>query len=424
MRIVAGVALLLTLTGCPRNGHDGGRATVHVVTQTGIPAVGALVFVHDHNGKLIATGETEDGDATVVVDGREMITAFYAFTTDIGLDLVSVYTIADVQPGDELYFPVESFDTTGADRGEVVVTLSGTTMGGADGYGYALAGCPIANGSTMDPAGSDTLVVPASCPGDTFEPWAFARSQGLVTAFQLLPSRTLADLDANGVSFPGPWRTDFDEVAYSLTNLPTNAYSFTLSHRQHDANARRLSSDGAAALLLGVTSTSGQLVTVPFATTDFALVETAANSTAGVISLVRAAPPADVVLDFATMPGYLGSATVAAISTGAGNRLEISWTGAPAARDVVELSANYGVGKNRNAGWRFRLPPDTVSPFRFPEWPSDIDGDAPPETADLVDLGDVRFTDGEWPGWAEARQDDPRDDLSTADRRIVERLLD
>lgn len=420
-RAAVAALMLASLTGCPRNGHDGGRATVHVVTQTGIPAAGALVFVHHGDGTLIATGETVDGDARVVVDGGEMVTAFYAFTTDIGLDLISVYTVVDVQPGDELYLPVESFPSTGPDRGEVTMTLSGTTMGGADGYGFALGGCPGAVGSTDDPAGSELMNVPASCTGDAFEPWAFARSQGVPIAFQLLPPTPLTELLASGATFSGPWRNDFNPIGYALTNIPANAYSFEVNHRLYDSQSRRLATDGAAALLQGITSTSGELALVPFSTAAFALVETVANSTSGTISLVRAAMPGDVSLDFSTMPGYLTSASVSLASEA---RLQISWDGEPEDADLLELNANYAVAENRFAGWTFRVPPDATTPFRFPEWPPEIDGDAPPETADLVDLGAVRFTAGEWDGWDEARQDDPRDDVAVSDRRIVERLLD
>lgn len=415
--------LVLSLTGCPRGGgHDGdGRADVHVVTQTGIPAVGALFFVHAADGTLLETGETEDGEARVVVAGGEMVTAFYAFTTDIGLGLVSVYTIADVQQGDDLYFPVESFPATGTDRGEVTLTLSGTSMGGADGYGYALAGCPESTRSTFDPAGTEDTILPPECSGDAFEPYAFAGLQGPPIAFEVLPLTPLADLMSNGgAAFTGSWRTDFDVVAYSLTNIPPNAYSFVVNHRLYDADSRRLASNGAAALLLGLTSTSGELVAIPFATTDFTQVEVVANSTAGTLSLLRAGPSGDVSLDFATLPPYLGGATIAAVA----GRLEVGWNGAPMDVDLLEIAANYGVAKNRYVGWRFRLPPDTAAPFRFPEWPPEIDGDAPPDSADLVDLGSVRFTDGEWVGWEDARTDDPRDDLETSDRRIVERRFD
>lgn len=424
MRLVgSSVAVLLSIAGCSQRTHRGDRseAAVHVVTQTGIPATGALWFVHAADGTLLDTGETEDGEARVAVEGGEMVTAFYAFTTDIGLDLVSVYTIAGVQPNDELFFPVQSFDSIGPDRGEVNLRLNGVSFPGADGYGYALAGCPGGIRTTLDPAGSENMAVTADCTGDAFEPYAIAGLQGPPIAFELLPSAPIATLMTDGVMFTGAWRTDFDLVGYSLTGIPANAYNFVVRHHLYDDEQRRLASNGAAAQLLGLSSTSGELVTIPFSTTAFALVETVANSTAGTISLLRSgAPGDDVSLDFAAMPGYLPGASAASVN----GRLEISWVGGPSDADIVELSANYGVAENRNVGWRFRLAGETVSPFRFPEWPPDINGDAPPASADLVDLGSVRFTDGEWAGWDDARQDDPRDDLRTSDRRIVERILD
>lgn len=420
--------VLVGLAGCSpsKDGGDGKRATAHVVTQLGIPAVGALYFVHSADGELLETGDTEDGSVTVPVEGGEMVTAFYAFVTDIGLTLVSVYTIADVQPGDELYFPVESFSVIGSneDRGVVTLALSGTSAAGADGYGYSLGGCPGTTRTTFDAGGSEDTVVPADCTGNAFEPYAFAGLQVPISAFELLPSTPVAELFSNGgAAFTGAWRTDFDTVAYDLTNIPANAYNFVVTHRIYDDDGRRLFSNGAAAALQGVTSTSGEFVAIPFSTADFTQSVTAANSTAGVISVVTSGNPVDsslLAIDFAAIPSYLTSSTIAAVD----GRLEISWSGTPTTSDLLELSASYGVAENRVLIWRFRLEPGTPAPFRFPEWPSEIDGDAPPESADLVDLGTVRFTNGEWSSWDEVRQDDPRDDLRTSNRRAVERRIE
>lgn len=413
-------AAILTLTGCP-SGKNGDHATMHVVTQLGEPAAGALFFVHEADGTLVRTGETgDDGDARVSIDGGEMLTAFYAFTTDIGLDQVTAYTIADVQPGDELWFPVESFDITGEDRGDVAFTFSGVPFAGASSYGYALAGCPETISSNASSAGTFVHSVPAGCLGDAFEPWAFARNfDGQAIAFELLPSGPLTGFFANGITFAGAWRTDFAAIDYDFTNIPAGSYSFEVSETLYDADERRLFGGGAAALLVGLTTTSGTFDTVPFATLAFGVERSAANSTNGTVSLVRAGAPVDVTLDYATLPGFLTSAT---IGTSADARLQISWEGGPAVADFVELKANYGVAENRIVEWKFRLPPETLAPFVFPEWPPEYDGDRPPNG--LVDLGRVRFVDGEWADWDAAREDDPRDDLPTSERTIVERLLD
>ena len=423
-RQLLAAAAILTLTGCPR-GKDGDHATMHVVTQLGEPAAGALFFVHEADGTLVRTGETgDDGDARVSIDGGEMLTAFYAFTTDIGLDQVSVYTIADVHVGDELYFPVASFDISGKDRGDVTFTFSGVPFPGADGYGYSLAGCPDTTSSNADSAGSFVHPVPADCVGDAFEPYAAALdSNGQTIAFELIPSTPLTGLFANGVTFTGAWRTDFAAIDYDFTNIPAGSYSFEVSETLYDADERRLFGGGAATLLNGLTTTSGTFYTVPLATSAFGVERSAANSTNGTISLVRSGLPADVTLDYATLPSFLTSAT---IGTSADARLQISWSGAPATAELVELKANYaspGTAENRIVEWRFRLPPDTLAPFVFPEWPPEYDGDRPPG-AGLVDLGRVRFVDGEWADVDAAREDDPRDDLQTSERTIVERLLD
>lgn len=393
-----------------------------MITQYGEPAAGALVMLHETDGRFISLGEVgDDGDARVTIEGGEMVTAFYAFTTDIGLELVSVLTIGDVQSGDELWFPVESFDITGKDRGDVTFSFSGVPFAGAAGYGYALAGCPETISSNADSSGSFTHPVPAGCLGDAFEPWAFARdADGQAIAFELLPAAPLAGLFANGADFTGAWRTDFTSIGYDLTNIPAGSYSFEVADTLFDAEERRLFGGGAAALLLGLTSTSGEFRTVPFETLDFAFERAVANSTNGTVSVVRSGTPADIAVDFATLPGFLGSATIAATTD---SRLQFSWTNAPPA-DVVELRASYGVAENRIVIWQLRMPPDISAPFTLPEWPEEIDGDAPPVDPLLVDLGVVRFTDGEWADWDAAREDDPRDDLQTSQRRIVERLLD
>lgn len=422
MRFALAAAFLLTLSGCPRESRHGkDHATVHAITHTGAPAEGAFVLLHDETGRFVAMGELPTGDGTVTVEPGDMVTAFYAFTTDLGLELVNVQTVTGVQPDDELWMQVQSFDIAAEDRGDVTVTLSGTSAAGADGYGYALAGCAGANHSSSSPSGTGLITVPGTCTGDSFEPWAVARSEGLPIAFELLPEASLTDLLANGMTFTGPWRTDFDSIGYSLTNVPANAYSFVVNHRLYDDGGRRLASDGAAAPLNGVTSTSGAMISVPFATTSFASVETLLNSTAGTITRTRAAPIGDIAVDFATLPGFLTSATAAL----ADSSLAIAWTGAPTSgMDTLELSSTYGVAEDRIVVWTVRASAATPSPFRYPEWPEEIAGDAPPDDPALVDVGYVRFLDGEWADWDEARTNDPRDDVGAADRRAVERNLD
>lgn len=418
----AAVAIASLTTGCPR-GRDGDHATVHVITQYGEPAAGAFVMLHAADGRFIALDEAgDDGEAKITIERGDMVTAAYAFTTDIGLDLVSVFTMADVHDGDELWLPVESFEIAGKDRGDVAFSFSGVPFVGAASYGYALAGCPETVSSNASSSGTFTHDVPADCLGEAFEPWAFARDvEGNQIAFELLPSTPLTELLANGVDFTGAWRTDFTSIGYDFTNIPAGSYSFQVSDTFYDAEERSLYRGGAASLLLGLTSTSGAFDVVPFETLSFAYERAAANSTNGTVSIVRSGAVADITVDFSSLPAFLGSAT---IGTAADARLQFSWTGAPPDADVAELSASYGTAENRIVIWRFRVPPDTNAPFVFPEWPDEIGGDAPPTNPLLVDLGTIGFVEGEWADWDAARLDDPRDDLETSNRRIVERLLD
>lgn len=423
-RVVRRLALLSALAsaaGCPdRNG--GGRrdrVRVNAFTAEG-PLAGAGVTVHDVAGAFVGSATTNDGGwVDVDVAGNELITVHHAATSSIGFETVFVRSIGGVQPGETLHFPMGSYPPTSY-VASVDLDLGAGPFPGAGSYQVALAECGDAQATTQDSAGRYTVVVTTACPGDAFTPIARVLDQGRDMAFQVHPRTDLASLQSAGAALHGPWRTDFDEVVYSLSGMPAGTATFTIDEVVQDVERRTLTAGGAAANLAGVSATSGTFTLVPFDHAAAAVVTVSALGTNGTLALQRrTAPVTTIDVDFSDgLPSYLTSATIAGAP---GPSVEYGWGGAPSSADYLELTAGYVLpGDARALTWVLRLPPDTGTPFVFPVWPDELADLRPGSPADFFERS-VGFVDAELAGWDEARADDPRQEPGVYTRVRVER---
>lgn len=422
MRRVPVQLLALLAAGCPSSPESGsdGRVRVHAFTEWG-PAAGATVIVHHADGTPIVSGLTDDdGAAHVTVGGGEMVSVWYLVDIpDFGIEQVSMQTIAGVQPGDELFYSLAGLDPALPDRGEVEFTLGAGPFVGADRYAVRVGGCGVAQESTSDPAGTVPVTVPAACGGEVFVPWTAALATSFSVAFQVGDEQALDTLVSDGVTFEGPWRTDFDEVAFTLASLPEDAASWGVGQTLYDASGGRLTTGGTA----GVPAVQGDVVAsfpvIPFPTAAFAA--TVAHAAAGDAVVRRELtldPDEDFTVDFAALP-FVTAAHVAATA----EELTVSWSGAPADAEQLQIDVQYFAGVARSVTWKVRLPGDTPSPFVFPRWPDELADNVHPDDAFYVDPCYLRFVYGDWPDADAARTDDPRDDLLQIDRTTTERRI-
>lgn len=424
VRILAALLLAPLLTGCPASEScecAADAATVHAFTAWG-PAEGATVIVHDADGTPRIEGLTaDDGTAEVSVGGGELVSVWYLIDVpEFGIEEVSMRTIGGVQPGDDLFFEVTGVDPMLPDRGEVEFTLAGGPFAGADRYAVRAGGCGVAQESTSDPAGVVSVTVPAGCGGDDLVPWTAALQTGLAIAFQVGAPAPFDALAAGGVTFEGPWRTDFDEVSFSLDALPAGATAWGVGQALYDAFPGRLATGGSAGLVGVQTDIAASFPVIPFSSAAFAstTVEVDAGD-AAIRRILTLDPGEDFAVDFDALPLFVTTAHVAATAAA----LTISWDGAPASAEQLQIEVRYFAGDARSVSWTLRLPADTPSPFVFPLWPDELADNGHPPVSAYVDPSYIRFVDGEWADAAAARTDDPRDDLPLLDRIIAERRV-
>lgn len=373
---------LLGLAGC--TGSSGGNSDDDDDDGTGNPdavtvivgagGAGTDVHVHDPAGAWISTTQTDDTGRAVlddILDGS-MVTVQQS-TQDIR-------TIVGVQRGDELYFfgMLDEFESIG----EIEIALGADPFVGAGVYEVWNAECRIV--TSMDPGETTQLPVYDFCPGSEFTVFVVARdleSEPLAFQFAQAP---LSDLLADGVTFAGPWREDWDIVEIDVTGVPAGSYGYSVSETATDASGRLTWLMSESAIASGPTSLS--LLRMPIPSTEYAELSVGIRLGDDATGVVERGPPvtsAQIDVGSDLLPFMSGAAV-----TGTAGPLSVSWSGAPADADRGIIYLHWYSQQWRQ--WVLEIPPTATAPFVLPELPTSLESFDPPAAADL-DAAGVTF---------------------------------